>query len=77
VFVVETENTCRGGSMLESIRCLALHSRPRRAPVPHEQRAIYKIASVDSLKRHFFVYVAGSILHKKMPLRAATENGVM
>ncbi len=27
-------------------------------------------------KRHFFVYVAGSMLHKKKPLRPATEQGV-
>jgi hypothetical protein len=57
VFVIETDDTCRGGSMLESIRCLALHSRPRRVPVPHEQlrtnsheqagRTIYKLAQAD------------------------------
>ncbi len=26
-------------------------------------------------KWHFFVYVTSSMLHKKMPLRAATEQG--
>jgi len=49
VFVVETDDTCRGGSMLVSIRCLALHSRPRRVPVPHEQLRIKTMNRQDGL----------------------------
>jgi len=35
-----------------------------------------QIAPLDRLKWYFFVYVASSMLHKKIPLQAANEQGV-
>ena len=59
MFVIETDDTCRGGGMLVSIRCLALHSRPRLVPAPLEQhrtnrreqvaRTIYRGAPLDRI----------------------------